>query len=409
MSINTHMKLLASGICLAAGMCVYSGSTAFAQQPPAEQADKPGYPVGPLYFTPKMKATGGYDTNVDRLPGGKADFSYSLAAIASFESRWQQHEVKLDAGAGIRRYLGGEYPDGETYAAAVSGRYDLSPASKLKASAEYRRDLSSPSSLEVALGGQKAVNDTLKLDTGLDTMIGGTGISLTAGYVSVTELNAEDDDESAVAANLDRINPTAGLDLLFLAAGPVSPVVQLRYSDMDYEAETDAVGADPDTSGYSAQAGLKAALSPTMSLFAVVGLARQEFAAAAYEDVDTVVATANLTLLLPPSAQLVMLYNRNFFPLSVPGIPGFIADTFGLNGGYRVDPVTFKAGFTRTQIATIVTPIEGEQWSFNVGAEWPVNAWMSLDVGYAYEERTTQMAMLAYDNHAVVINLDVSF
>jgi hypothetical protein len=119
---------------------------------PRPEYDALGLPVSSFLMYPRLNIVSGYNDNIFATDTKtQADGFVQLQPTLALQSQWSQHELDLNAHAGINRYFDHGSENTDDYGAALNGRLDVLASTKLTGGASY--DLKTePREAETAAG-----------------------------------------------------------------------------------------------------------------------------------------------------------------------------------------------------------------------------------------------------------------
>ena len=98
-----------------------------------------GVHVGGFTLHPRIEATFGWTDNVYENAAKVSDGYFDIAPAAQLTSNWGRHDLSLDGGATLRRFLHEKRRDQDGWHLGASGRYDISGSGSIAASLRTER------------------------------------------------------------------------------------------------------------------------------------------------------------------------------------------------------------------------------------------------------------------------------
>lgn len=266
-----------------------------------------------------------------------------------------------------------------------------------------RRDTKSPT--------ESAVDS---FDFGIDTRIGGMGLTARADYVTNDFEDARNRITNAVVDQdfRDRGTWTETLRLTGAPDAGVSWFAQVAFTQVDYDLEPPASLHNRDSDGYTASIGASFDMTDKLTGEVSVGWQGRSFDEPAFDDYSDVVVDASLTWNPASDTTVTLSAARSFQEATVAFSPGYTATAMGVKVEHNYTP--------NFQVAAYV----GEEWddhqnrdredttgSAGVSAAWKVASNAEIQAAYDFSTQDSSgiHQIPGYDDGRFTVSFRIGF
>ncbi|MCW5751938.1 MAG: outer membrane beta-barrel protein [Alphaproteobacteria bacterium] len=248
-------------------------------QEDGEAGARRGILVGGFFLNAGGEAGFRYDDNIFATPRGKVDDLIAIIApFVSIRSGWARHEIVLDAGATIGRYLDNSAEDFEDYSVGGEGRYDLGGGSNLFGGARFSREHESRESTDDVSGRVPTIYRKTDTFAGTNLQFGALNLRLGGTF----ERYDFDDVAAGMGGRInnddrDRNIFEAGSRIGYRVSREFEPFLQFAANWRRYDLRVDDFGFDRDSRGLGAALGTRFFLGPRLEGEVLAGFMRQSY------------------------------------------------------------------------------------------------------------------------------------
>jgi hypothetical protein len=389
---RTALALAVTAALGAPSALAQSASTAPAADAPA------GIPAGGFLWRPQAAVTSMYDTNIYATRANEiADTVWLFTPTLAGESKWQQHRVRVNAGADLGRYGEHASENFNDYWADVEGRYDLGPGSNLFGGLGYSREheeRGSPDNPAGGIGaalveGEPTVYDAYSAHAGVTHRIGEGNLRFGGTF---ERLVFQDDD---VVNNSDRDRDVYGLGIRYGhrldAAREV--FVQALWDGRAYDQTRDDFGYARDSDGYRLGVGLKYKLGAGLNVEGFVGYLRQDYDDDRFDTVSTADFGAKLNWQTAPGTTLRLTLDRSLNETTLAGSSGYLYTRLDGSVSHALDGSTTLNASLGAGLAAY-QDVGRDDWLYNAGFSLRhlLSRQVYLTAGYRIANRDANVA-----------------
>lgn len=380
------------------------------------ERERPGYdakgiPLGGFRLFPSLDLAGSYDDNVYRLPTAVSDWFMTVSPALELRSDWGRHFLDLAVHSDTYKYADQDSQDLTDWEVKGRGRYDISHAATLFASAsygEYHELWSSPDSLI----NQSSPNRFYQ--THVTAMINyqpsSLGVSVGGMFDRYQWLN------TPLAGGGELFNADRNEDKLegylrvFYEFSPgYAAFVRATFNDRQFDMTADRTGVDRASHGYRYDGGVNLVLSHLVRGEFYVGYLKQDFAinpAQPLSNVSGVDYGAQLDWFATPLLTVHLAGNRQLSDTTFAGISTEDAKRVDLSADYEILRELIATVRT-TLIATKYTgsPYSDTAYGAGIKIEYLINRYAAAHLEYGLERRTSNRVLGDYTDNTISIGL----
>ncbi len=385
------------------------------QRRPAEGLRPLGGRVGAFVVRPSLDVREIYDNNIFATETDtEDDFLTTVRPGLSIRSDWGRHSLGLTANAEIGRHATITAEDYEDFFFGADGRLDIRQGTSLLLNGSYERGHIGRSSPDDTTGSaeprlyQRAIGYVgLARALGLITATLDTTVTWTDFEDSETGTGViidNDTDNNLVLTPGFRVgyNPAPGSEVYFRG----------RYVDVTYP-DQEAGGIDRDNEGVDAIVGATKVFDDVWNGEVYVGYAPRYFEDAALKDIQGLTGiVGGLNVMWNPSALTsgIMNVSHATSATTTSGASAIAATEVGLTLEQELSQdimVDASVGYTNADY--VGSSRLDKTFVAGLGAEYLVNRWVSVSLGYDFTTRDSTNAGSSYDKHAVGLGLRLQY
>jgi hypothetical protein len=359
------------------------------------ELDPLGMRAGAFLIYPAMTIDGVHDDNIFAVESDEdSDFITHFRPELAIESDWGRHALNFDAGADIGRYNDNGDEDYEDYRVSLDGRLDMQRQNNLSARAGYANEHVPRSSPNDENGTKPTTYDIGSLSAAyrhrlnrLTFRVGGAFKQFDYDNVKAsdgTTINNQDQNRD-VDTYLAQVN--------YELQPEYSAFLRTRYKDVKYDQKYDDNGLQRSSDGYQVDVGTELFLSGVMFGEVYLGYVDRNYDDPTLNDIDTVTGGAALTWLPTGLTTVTFTVDRDIAETIVDNASGILET----EAGVRVDHELLRNLLLNARLAAMDEDFEGTSRNDNyltvgLGAEYLMNRYLYLTMGYAYQDRDSNEA-----------------
>jgi hypothetical protein len=373
--------------------------------------DPKGIPLDGFRLFPVLDITGSYDDNVFRLPWTASDWFMTFSPAVAVQSEWGRHFLSVSARADAYKYMDLDSQDLTDWEVKGSGRYDISHAATLSASAshgEYHELWSSPDSQY----GQTKPNRFYQthVTTALSYQPSSLGVSV-AGMFDRYDWDDNPLPNGNLLVNSDRNeDKLEGYVRAFYEFSPgYAAFVRATYNEHRFDLTRDRTGINRASHGYRYDGGMTLVVSHLVRGEFYLGYLKQDFAANPSQPLTDVAGFdygVQFDWFATPVLTVHLGGNRQLADTTFAGISVEDAKRADLSADYEI--LRNLIATVRTSlIATKYTgsPLSDTTYGAGSRLEYLVNRYAAVHIDYGYERRTSDRALADYTDNTISIGL----
>ncbi len=380
---------------------------------PRPEYDAKGIPMGGFRMFPTMGVTANWDDNVFRQPSSQSDWYFEETPEVRIQSQWGRHFLEIYGGADNYNYSKFSHLNLTDWTAGIDGRYDISRAANVAASGyygEYHESLGSPNTVgfqespnryNKAHGDITAVYQPNRLGFGLGGSVDrydwkGTPV-IGGGTLFNTDRN--ESEYQAYAKTFYDFSPG------------YSGFVKALYDNRHFDHFFDRSGLHRSSDGYRIDTGLDMQITHLLSGEVYVGYLEQRYSKSVpipLPSVSGIDYGANLDWYADERLTVHLNGARVLSDVTIAGVSATQDDNVKLSADYEfryniiVQPYV---GYTHSKF--IGTNRTDDYPSAGVTVSYLMNRYISLDAGYHYSKRTSNVSGADYSDDTVSVGLNL--
>lgn len=380
---------------------------------PRPEYDAKGIPIGGFRLFPTLDLLGTYDDNIFRTPSAQSDDFLTIAPTLRLQSQWGLHFLEVYGGLDNYEYAKKSGEDLTDWKVGADGRLDISRAATVSADAyygEFHELWSSPNIVGFQAGPNRY--DQTHADVISAFQPNRLGFGAGASYDRYNWLNNHAIGGGTLFdTDRDESEYQAYAKIFYDFSPGYSGFVKGSYDDRHFDHFFDRSGLHRSSHGYRIDGGLDVQISHLVAGDIFVGYLKQSFA----QDVPTPLpdvsgldygvqldwyASPILTLHLNGQRQLSdVIINR-----------ASVSDDklIKLSGDYEFRPnVIVQANVAYTDSRFVGTARTDHYPGAGISVKYLMNNYMSANVSYNYNERSSNLSGLSYKDNMVSIGLNL--
>jgi hypothetical protein len=377
---------------------------------PRPEYDPLGVRVGTFVLYPKMELSATYDDNVYRTQNALVDDTFiTISPTFRLESQWSRHMLEVYGGLNDYQYTSQTSLDVADWNLGADGRYDVSGAASLFANgsiAEQHESLSSPN----VVGFQKTPTRFYDghAEFNASYQPNRLGFSAEGAFDRFYYLNTPLFG-GGLQNNKDRnFNEYQASAKAYYDFSPgYSGFLRVAYDSRDFEQYLDRTGVHRSSIGYRVDGGVDLQISHLVDGELYVGYLTQKFTAP-LRDVDGVDFSARLNWLATPLLTVHLNAARILTQVILAGASVSDDKSVGISADYELlRNVILQAHATYVDSTYPGITRHDESPDLGFGAKYFLNRNLSVDFKYDYSERATNLVGARFQDHQVMIGLNI--
>ena len=373
--------------------------------------DAKGLPLGGFRLFPVFDGTAGYDDNILRqqsAPDVINSIFFKEDGSLMLRSNWGRHELDLFGGADTVQYLDLSSENNTNWNVGGNGRLDIARGSSLTASTTYATEhepRTSPNQPSFAAKPTQFtdLNSQAALDYHpyhFDFMVGGSYdrkvYDPTAVNAPGTPINNTDRDEDVY-------------NVFAKAAYEFSPgyaaFFKVNYNDRAFDQLLDRNGLNRASNGFEYTGGLDLMLSHLLKGELFVGYLDQKFKSP-LPNVSGVDFGANLDWYATELFTVHLTASRTVADTTFAGTSALDSRQGGISFDWEVARnIIVQGNFGYTDMKFTGITRDDQITDAGIGAKYLLNRYMSADVKYRFERRSTNVTGQNYNDNLVTVGL----
>lgn len=372
--------------------------------------DAKGVPLGGFRFFPDLKVVGAYETNIFRTQTNTVDdFFVDIAPSFRLQSEWTRHLLEVYGGLNNYNYARNTSENLTDWNVGADGRYDIAGGTSVYANgsaSELHEARSSPN-----VTGFQASPNRYFLYHGEAT---GTIQPNRLGFTAGGTIDSFDYENTPLIGggflnNSDRdYDEYQGFLKAFYDFSPgYSGFFRAAYDSRKFHQFLDRSGFHRSSDGYRVDGGLNFQISHLLLGEAYVGYLSQDFAAP-LQDVSGIDYSARLDWLATPLLTVHFQAARTLTQVILAGVSVSDDDIFGVSADYELYRNVILRAHGNYVSSTFVGSTRRDQSpDVGVAIKYLMNRNMSVDLGYNYSERATNVTGSNFHNSQVTLGLNL--
>jgi len=373
--------------------------------------DAKGTPLGGFRLFPGLDISSSYDDNVFRTNSPLSDWFFTISPGARIKSQWGRHFFEVYGGSNTYAFTKYTAENLTDWRVGADGRYDISHAANVTASASYGQQHELWSAPNNVAGFQAAPNRSWQahVDTSATYQPDRLGIGIGGSFdnnnwtrtplIGGGYLNNDDRDQ----------HEYQGYARIFYDFSPgYSGYVKASYDERDFDQLTDRSGVHRSSHGFRVDGGVNLQLTHLVRGEVFVGYLSQNFASPALKDISGFDYGVQLDWFVSDVLTAHLSGRRTLDDVVLSGVS--LADNKSVyaSADYEFRPniiLQAHASYTNTTYggSTRTDNYPGA----GVGVKYLVNQYASLNLNYNYSQRSTQSSAFEYTDNTVSIGLSL--
>lgn len=379
------------------------------QNRPRPEFDPLGIRAGGFLIFPRLTVAETYDSNVFAEPDEEEDDLITvIEPVVEVRSNFPRHELGFEAGAEIGFFAEETDENYQNYFVSTGGTLDVTRNAALSADIGYARDHESRESPESPDAAEEPTpideyNAQLSFRQVFNRLnyrlLGAAGFSdfQDVDAIAGGEINQDD---------RDRFEYDARLRVGYLVSPRFNLFTEGLYTLTDYQVQEDDAGFDRDSQGFGVNAGVEVDL--TAILFGEVfgGYRFETFDDNAFDDVSGFWFGAGLTWNVTDLTTIELVGERDVEATTQAGAGGDLATDIRLEVTHELLRnllLNGFAGYSRDEFEGIDRT--DNTYLAGAGAEYLVNRYLSVELGYRFSDRDSDVDDEEFTRHIVSLGL----
>jgi hypothetical protein len=375
---------------------------------PRPDYDPLGIPVGGFLLFPQLVVDGTYDSNVFRTTNNTLDdFFFTFSPSLRLKSNWGLNSLELYSGANAFQYLTYSHQNLADWNVGADGRYDIAEGIGVYANgvaSEAHESLASPNTL----GNQQSPTRYYDKHADISTTIqpNRLGFNLGGTFDRYDYANAPligGGSENNADRNFDEYQ--AYLRAFYEFSPGYTLFLRTTYDSRQYDQFLDRSGLHRSSTGYHVNGGADLQFTHLISGEVYLGYLRYNFAAPLV-DVGGFDYGAKLDWLATPLITVHLEGSRTLSPIILPGASVQDNKSVGLSLDYELLRnliIQARTDYVDSSYPGIARHDKAPD--FQVGAKYLVNHLISLDAGYIFTKRTTNVQGATFDDSMITLGI----
>jgi hypothetical protein len=380
------------------------------------ERERPGYdpkgiPLGGFRLYPSLGITGSYDDNVYRLPTAASDWFMTFSPALEVRSEWGRHFLELSARADTLKYAELDSQDLTDWEVKGRGRYDISHAATLFASAsygEYHELWSSPDSLITQTSPNRYYQT--HVTASINYQPSSLGFSAGGTFDRLEWMNTPLSGGNELPNSDRNEDKLEGYLRVFYEFSPgYAAFVRATFNDRQFDLTADRSGLNRASHGYRYDGGLNIVISHLVRGEFYLGYLKQDFAVNPSQPLSNVSGFdygAQLDWFATPVLTVHLSGNRQLSDTTFAGVSTEDAKRVELSADYEVLR-NLIATARATLVATEYTgsPLNDTAYGVGLKVEYLVNRYASAHLEYGLERRASNRVFGDYTDNTISIGL----
>jgi hypothetical protein len=369
--------------------------------------DAKGLPLGGFRAFPTLNVKGNYDDNIYRLSTGTtSDWFFSVAPSLLVKSEWSRHSLQFNGGLEQLKYMDQTSEDVLNWNAGANGQLDVLRELYLAGNVDYAQRHEPRSSPNDSFGVEPTPYKDLNTGASLHfkpnrfgVVIGGNFERLDYDPVArfPTGVNPNDD--------RDRDLYTGTVRLSYDFSPGYAAFAEASYNSRHFDQTFDRSGLRRDSNGYRVDGGLQFMLSHLLEGEVFVGYLNRKYKAP-LSGVSGVDYGANLTWYATPLTTVHLTGARTVDDTTLAGASSEDRRSIAASVDHELTRniiLHANIGYANSEYPGITR--EDDTFDAGVGAEYLLNRYLSLNVNYSYEDKSSNAAGAPYSDNLISFGL----
>lgn len=399
--MNRNIRMIAAASAVAFSVCTATGAAAQSDsrtttvtERERPELDALGVRSGGFTVFPSVEVSETYNDNIFATQNNKVDdFVTVITPAVTVSSDWNQHYLGFTGSADIVRLMDNSAEDHETVNLAVDGRLDIRRDTTVTARAGYEKDNEERGSVNGANGLTPTELDVQTLDVGISNKWNRVSLSADGGF----EQRDFDDVRTSTGGTINNDDRDRDQFSLDVRAGyeiqqAYEAFLQVILTSVDYLDRLDDNGLNRDSEGYELRAGARIDFTGLLFGDVFAGYLNRDYDGATLASVDTFVAGLDLTWNVTPLTTVKGGASRSVSETTLAAASGTLRTELKTS----VDHELLRNLILSGRVSYSVEEFEGvnredEYVKGGLTAKYMVNRYFSVDVGYEYSERDSNI------------------
>lgn len=376
--------------------------------------DAKGIPLGGFRLFPVLDLEAGYDDNVFRLETPQSDFCFTIAPGLRLQSQWGRHFVELYSGLKhyeYTRFAGQNLTD---WNVGTDGRLDISHAAAIQANvsfAELHELWSSPNNIA---GYQAAPNRYYQTHADVQGVYQPNRLGAAIGF-SFDRFGWLDTPKigGGLLTNSDRDEDIyqAFAKVFYEFSPGYSAFVRASYDQRVFDQRLDRSGIDRASHGYRLDGGVRLQLSHMVRGELFVGYLDQNFrknTSSPLKNVSGLDYGAQLDWFATPVLTVHISGSRQLQDIVLSGVSVADNRNVTISADYEFRPnIIFQVKGGYSDVRYVGSPRSDTYPSVGITMRYLINRYVSANIGYAFERRSSDSAGVDYADNTASIGLTI--
>jgi hypothetical protein len=371
-----------------------------------------GVRVGSFLVFPSIGAQERFSSNIFATPDDEiSDFITQVRPSLIIGSDWNRHSLTFRADADLGFYADNSSEDFIDYRVGTAGRFDISNAAFINASADFNHLHEDRGSPDDVGGSEPTEFDDIALRAAYSQEFGRFRARLLGTFD-----NLDFDDVPAAGGgeidndDRDRIEAEGTVRLGYEIVPQYEAYVQGSYNNRDYRIGLDNNGFDRDSHGFAADVGIEVDFGGITFGDFFVGYRQQDYDDPAFDSISGLDAGATITWNVTPLTTVVGTVSRSVEETITAGSSGFFGTEFDLSVDHELLRnliLSAKARYINRDYQDI-DRID-DYYEAGLGADYMMNRNVSVTAGYKYRERDSDDPGSEYDEHVALVGIKLQY
>lgn len=374
--------------------------------------DPVGIRAGSFMFFPTINARAEYNDNIyaDRL-NPVSDAIMSVRPTVDMRSLWKRHSLRVKASGDLAFHAKNSSEDYQDAVVDVTGRYDISEASRISASVNAARMHERRDSPDDAGGITPTIIYRVLPTLTFDQRINRVAVRVQTALESIDFQNVEGPGGTIINENdRDRLTWDVEGRVGYDFSSSVQGFVSGSYNIRDYRLAVDDNGFNRDSQGYGVYGGVIVELTGTISAEAYVGYRHQTYDDAQFDDVGGVGGGLNVIWAPTKLTTVTFTGERTVEETTQSSGSGFFNTRFGVTVDHELRRnliISLGGEYRHREYEGIAR--SDDNWRGTARVEYLLSRQFRLRAGYGYNTRSSTVLGDNFDINTAYVDLHVDY
>lgn len=371
-----------------------------------------GLGQGGMVLFPSLVVSEQYDDNILASDNGaRDDFVTTIEPQLKVRSQWSSHQLDLEAGARVERYVSETNEDAEAYKVGGSARIDITKDTRFDLAANFQADQENRNSPDDA-GGIKPTDYTFASSrVGFANRWNRLSLSLEGGG----DIFDYDDSTGVGGAQIDgddrdRKKYRGTVRIGYEIQPEYEVFVRGGYNKIVYDEGLDSSGFNRDSDGFEVTAGARIDITGVLFGDIFAGYRRQSYDDARLEDFGAPTFGGGLTWNVTRLTTVKASIERDVVETTQVDSPGYFKTAYTAS----IDHELLRNLIIGGESSLIINEYKGngrddEEYKASLYVRYLMHRHLYLSARYSYERRDSNAVGADYDKNVFMLRLETQF